>query len=123
MTLKAIVNKRGGKAITPAGSTVLTPGNSGNSYNNTGATALVIFTAPLIAKAGIEYEFIVTDADGIKFQANAADVIQDASQVTGTGGSLACNQIGGVLKVKSIKTGTTTFAWYVTYERRTWTLA
>lgn len=95
---------------TLAGATTLLPIQSGESYNNTGATAQVVVTLPGAA-VGLEYEFVVTDTDGFQLQATSSDTFQIGKGSAGAGnGTATFAVIGTVVKIR----GASTTKWIIT---------
>lgn len=83
---------------------------SGASYHNTGATALVVGTLPASALSGHRARFIVTDTDGLKVATGTSEQIRyGALTTTATTGYVQSTTIGDVLEVERV--GTT---WFVT---------
>jgi hypothetical protein len=75
--------------------------DSRTAYTNEGATAEVNFNLPSAA-AGLEYTFIVQDADGIQVTAASGDTIRVAGSVSASGGTAEATTIGNVLKLIAI---------------------
>ncbi len=90
-----------------ASSTTLTATDYGGEFNNSGATALVIFTLP---GAGSftpgyvpTYKFFVQDADGIKLQLTSNDTVQIGNGAAGAAnGSITSTTIGSWCRVTAI---------------------
>lgn len=86
----------------PGGGT-LTPADSGTTYTNAGASAITPFVLPEAA-SGLNFEFVVADADGIRVTAQAGDTLQVSSAVSASGGKAESTVVGSVLALLAIDT-------------------
>ncbi len=104
--------------VTPdADGTTITPDQSGATFTNTGAVAIAPFVLPAAA-AGLNYEFIVTDADGLRVTAASGDTIRVTISVSAAAGNIASTQIGATLKLRAVDTT----QWIATSINGDWTL-
>jgi len=88
------------------GPLVLLRANSGNYYTNTGATAEAYFTLPTTtANLGVNYNFIVTDADGLRIVAVGADVIQLDTDTSAAAGFYESTSVGTCISIIAAATG------------------
>ena len=71
------------------------------AFTNEGAGALIVFNLPAAA-AGLEYTFIVQDADGIEITAGAGDTIRIGASVSSAGGTATSTDIGSTLTLVAI---------------------
>lgn len=92
--------------------------DSRKAYTNEGATSQVAVTLPAAA-AGLEYTFIVQDADGIQITAAAGDTIRQAGSVSSSGGTATSTTIGDTLTLLAINAT----EWIAIASHGTWTLA
>lgn len=102
-----------------AASLSLKPSQSQQLISNAGATALVMITLPSPTE-GLEFEFLVADADGIKVQvATGATAIASriyfGGGVSADGGFIQSTTIGSTLKLVCHNT-----SWFVTASGGTW---
>lgn len=79
----------------------VTNGDSGKVFTNEGASAGVTFNLPT-AIAGLEYTFVVQDADGLTVVANAGDTVRIAGAVSATAGNSASTTIGSTVRFVAI---------------------
>lgn len=79
----------------------LTAANTGGSFSNDGATALVTFTLPPAA-ADLVFTFVVNDADGIAVDAAGTNTIRIGTLVSSAGGVATSTQIGSVLTIQGV---------------------
>ena len=84
-----------------AGPNILTAIESRTVLTNEGATAKNYHTLPTAA-AGMEFTFIVQDADGIRVVANTGDTIRVAATVSGAAGYTESTTIGDAITLVSI---------------------
>lgn len=70
-------------------------------HTNEGATAKIELTLPTAA-AGLDYEFVVQDADGLKIIAGADDTIRVAAGETPAAGYIECTTIGNTVRLVAI---------------------
>lgn len=84
---------------------------------NEGATAENYHTLPAAA-AGLDFEFICQDADGIRITAAAGDTIRDVSTVSATAGYIRSSTVGSVVRLKAVNAT----EWFVVYKQGTWTI-
>lgn len=80
---------------------VITAAESNTLYTNEGATAANHHTLPTAA-AGLVYEFIVQDADGMRIVANTDDTIRVIDKVTAAAGYIESATIGSVVRLMAI---------------------
>lgn len=95
----------------------LTTADSGVVNTNEGATALNVQNLPT-AVAGLIWEGIVQDADGIQVVAAAGDTIRIAGSVSATAGNAQSTTIGSTLTLKAINST----EWYATSTNGSWTV-
>ena len=89
---------------------------------NTGATGMVTITLPTAA-AGIEFTAVVTDADGIGFDANTGDEIRIEDQTSAAGTDVSSTTIGDVLHLVAINASTwQAISWHGTWTNGAWTI-
>jgi hypothetical protein len=83
------------------------------------ATAPASFrpTSPRVA-AGLEFTFVVQDADGITVTAATGDTIRQAGSVSATGGTAASTTIGDTLTLVAINAT----EWVAVASHGTWTI-
>jgi len=86
---------------TSANPNVLVPKESGKIYTNEGSTEKNYITLPS-AFAGLNYTFIVQDADGIRITAAAGDTIRIGSVVSAVAGYTESTTIGAVINLIAI---------------------
>lgn len=79
----------------------VTNADSGKVFTNDGATAGVTFNLPT-AVTGLQYTFVVQDADGITVVANTGDTIRIASGVSATAGNAASTTVGSTVYLVAI---------------------
>lgn len=91
--------------------------DSGTTYSNEGAAALDAFNLPT-AVAGLEFEYIVQDADGIQVNAAAGDTIRLVASVSAAAGFIKSTVIGSVVRLKAINAT----EWIGTLITGTWTV-
>lgn len=96
----------------------LADNESGCTFTNEGASALVAFTLPA-AVAGLQYTFICQDADFLSVNAQAGDTIRIAGSVSTGGGSKTATAIGDTLSIMAINAT----EWIATSVNGTWTNA
>jgi len=124
-TSGVVVNLRGNIITDPSGAFIfavtandtLTAANTGNTYTNEGATALITLTLPTAA-LGYEFEFIVVDTDGIRVQAAAGDNIRVGSEISGTAQYIQSAKIGSVVKIKAVNSTN----WVAVSSMGTWSV-
>jgi hypothetical protein len=102
------------KASTPV--TVLAT-DSRTVFTNEGASAEIVFNLPT-AVAGLEYTFIVQDADGIQINASTGDTIRIANSVSATAGLIESATIGNSVRIVAINAT----QWIATSVVGTWTV-
>lgn len=97
----------------------LTPGESGTTFSNSGASAIAPFTLPA-AVNGLEYTFLVIDADGIRIIPAGDDTIRIGTSVSGVGsaGKIEATALGSVIKLRAISFT----AWVAVAVEGTWTV-
>lgn len=91
--------------------------DSGKSFTNEGTAVRVDFTLPGAA-AGLKYEFLVQDVDGIRVIAAAGDTIRNAAAVSAAAGRIDNAAIGSVVTLEAINAT----EWFVTSVVGTWTV-
>lgn len=96
---------------------VLTSAESRTVLTNEGATAQNYHTLPTAA-AGLEFEFVVQDTDGIRVVAGADDTIQDVGTVSGAAGFIQSTTVGSALRLLAINA----VQWVVMSKMGTWTI-
>ncbi len=79
----------------------LTADNTGGSFSNDGATALVTFQLPA-AQTDLIYTFVVTDSDGIAIDAAGTNTIRVGSQVSTAGGTATSTQVGSTITLSGV---------------------
>ena len=107
-------------ALTPTsspGTVGVTAAQTGLTFANDGASALVTFTLPTAA-AGLRYTFVVTDADGLKALAASGDTIRLGASVSGAAGFATSTTIGDVLTLVAVNDT----EWIATAYAGTWTV-
>lgn len=75
--------------------------DSWTAFTNEGATTLINFSLPSAA-AGMQYTFIVQDADGIQVDAAGGDTIRIAGSVSAAAGNIASTTIGSTVTLLAI---------------------
>jgi len=101
-----------------SGPVSVTANDSGKVYTNEGASAEVEFTLPTAA-AGLNYTFVVQDADGIQVTAASGDTIRIAASVTPAAGDISTTTIGNTVKLIAINDT----EWIAVYYVGTWTVS
>ena len=96
----------------------LTAANSQTTYTNEGAAAQIVVNLPAAA-AGLTFEFIVQDADGIQVDAQAGDTIRLGASVSSSGGTATSTTIGSTLRLIAINAT----EWIATSIVGTWVTA
>ena len=96
---------------------ILTGLESRTLLTNEGATAQNYHTLPT-AVAGLDFEFVVQDSDGIRVVAAAGDTIQDVGTVSAAAGYIQSTTIGSVIRLKAINAT----QWVVMSKMGTWTV-
>lgn len=96
---------------------VLVGNESCTILTNEGTTAQNYHTLPT-AVAGLVFEFIVQDADGIRVVAAAGDTIQDVGTVSATAGYIQSTTIGSAIRMVAINAT----QWVLTSKQGTWTI-
>jgi len=76
-------------------------GDSGTTFTNEGTTAKRDFNLPAAA-AGLEYNFIVQDSDGLKIIAAAGDTIRNGAAVSAAAGYVENTTIGSSITLIAI---------------------
>jgi len=105
------------KTNTIAGGTASVTGvNSMALHSNSSATSLAIQNLPA-ASAGLEFEYYVLDADGIKLVALAGDDIRVIDKVTATGGYIQSTTIGSSVRLVAVDNTT----WFALPIQGVWT--
>lgn len=96
---------------------ILTDVESSTLLTNEGATAQNYHTLPT-AVAGLVFEFIVQDADGMRIVAAAGDTIRDVATVSAAAGYIQSTTVGSALRLVAINAT----EWIVTSKQGTWTV-
>lgn len=111
-------------AIAPQGSVVvdadgrtITAAESGSVYSNEGASAIAPFILPAAA-AGLNFTFIVQDADGIRVTAASGDTIRIAGSESAAAGKIENTAIGSTVKLTAINAT----EWIGSVGAGTWTV-
>lgn len=84
---------------------------------NEGATAQNYHTLPTAA-AGLDFEFVVQDSDGIRVVASSGDTIRDVATVSAAAGFIQSTTVGSTLRLLAINST----EWIVTSKQGTWTI-
>jgi hypothetical protein len=106
--------------VNQASSLSVTSSNSGAVYNNSGATAQVVFTLPTATQANTTYTFCVVDADGIAVRTNnTTNIVSAGAITTDTTGTISSAAVGNCLTV--VYTGVANAEWVTTSVVGTWT--
>jgi hypothetical protein len=90
---------------------------SGALFTNTGSTQ----ECRLLLDDGVAgdcYEFVCTDADGIRITARGSDTIRDGATVSAAAGYIRSSVIGSAISLKCVAAN----QWYVLYKSGTWTI-
>lgn len=95
---------------------LITAAQSGTVWTNEGSTAVNYHTLPTAA-VGLQYTFIVQDADGLRVTANTGDTIRLGTAVTATAGNIQSTQIGAAVVLVAINAT----VWMATSITGTWT--
>jgi hypothetical protein len=80
---------------------ILLASESHKMFSNEGAAALNYHTLPTAA-AGLEYTFVVQDADGIRVVANTGDTIRLVGSVSAAAGRIDSTTIGSTVRLVAI---------------------
>lgn len=96
---------------------VLLKNESLTLLTNEGTTAQNYHTLPT-AVAGIEFDFVVQDADGIRIVAAAGDTIRDLATVSAAAGYIQSTTVGSTLRLTAINAT----EWVVLSKQGTWTV-
>lgn len=86
----------GAGGLTPVNKTAnysATTGDSGSSFNNTGASGAVVISLPAAA-AGLQYGAYVGAAQTLELLANGTDTINNGGDVSAAGGNIAAATVG-----------------------------
>lgn len=102
-----------GSNYAKTGSYSLTASDSGNTFTNTGATSTVAFNLPPIAE-GLEYTFVVNDADGLRVTPQGGAVIRDGANSTEF--YMQSAAVGATLVLRAVAG-----AWVVLAKSGSWT--
>jgi hypothetical protein len=92
--------------------------NTGQSFSNDGATALVTFQLPPV-QANLVYTFVVNDTDGLAVDAYGTNTIRIGTLISAAGGVATSTQVGSVLTVS----GVNDTEWNATVVVGTWDLS
>lgn len=79
----------------------LTADNTGGSFSNDGATALITFNLPNAA-VDLVFTFVVNDTDGIAIDAAGTNTIRLGEVISAAGGIVSSTQIGSVLTIQGV---------------------
>jgi hypothetical protein len=82
---------------------ILTYDESRKLLTNEGTAAQNYHTLPS-AEAGLDFEFVVQDGDGIRITANTGDTIQLQGLITAAAGYISSIVIGSTIRLKAINT-------------------
>lgn len=96
---------------------ILTVTESRTTLTNEGTSAENYHTLPSAA-AGLDFEFICQDADGIRVVANTGNTIRIAGSVSATAGFIKSTAIGSVIRLKAINAT----EWFAVSAIGTWTI-
>lgn len=96
---------------------VLTSVESRTVLTNEGAVAQNYHTLPTAA-AGLEFEFVVQDSDGIRVVASSGDTIRDGATVSAAAGFIQSTTVGSTLRLLAINAT----EWIVMSKQGTWTI-
>lgn len=96
---------------------VLAATESGTLLTNEGSTAQNYHTLPTAA-AGLCFEFLVQDADGLRVVANTGDTIRIAGSASAAAGYIQNSTIGGAIRLCAINAT----EWFATSYVGTWTV-
>lgn len=96
---------------------ILTATEARTTLTNEGSTAQNYHTLPT-AVAGLDFEFICQDTDGIRIVANTGDTIRDVATVSASAGFIQSTTVGSVIRLKAINA----VEWFVVYSKGTWTI-
>jgi len=89
---------------------------TGRIYTNEGVTAANYHTLPLAA-VGMQYTFVVQDADGLRVVANTGDTIRISANVTAAAGYVESTTIGSTVTLTAINAT----EWIATSKGGVWT--
>ena len=104
------------EAVTTTPHTV-TAIESDTTYTNQGATSKIVHTLPT-AVAGLRFDFICSDTDGIRVTAASGDTIRLGTSVTKTAGYVESTTIGSVICLIAIDAT----QWFATSMLGNWTI-
>lgn len=96
---------------------ILTQSEARKVLTNEGTAAENYHTLPTAA-AGLDFEFICQDGDGIRVVANTGDTIRDVGTVSASAGYIRSSTIGSVIRLKAINA----VEWIVVSKQGTWTI-
>lgn len=96
---------------------VLTAAESGTLLTNEGSTAQNYHTLPSAA-AGLQFDFVVQDSDGMRIVAATGDTIRDVATVSSAAGYIQSTTVGSTLRLVAINAT----EWIVTAKQGTWTI-
>lgn len=106
------------KVEAKAASYPVVSGDQGKVFTNEGTTAKIDFTLPA-AVAGMEFTFIVQDADGLRVVAAAGDTIRIGGSVSATAGNADSTSVGSVLRLIAVNAT----EWIAVAHEGTWMLS
>lgn len=91
--------------------------DSGRVLNNVGAGGSVNFTLPTAA-VGLQFEFVITDAQTMTITAAASTTIRIAGTASASAGNITANSVGNTIRLVA----TSTTAWIAMSHEGTWTI-
>lgn len=105
------------RVTTQAGSplTISATGDNRNLFDNSGSTGGVTYNLPTAA-ANLQYEWTVSDADGITIVASSGDTIRIAGSVSAAAGNIASTTVGSTVRLVAINAT----EWFATAVNGTW---
>lgn len=106
-----------GSLVVDADGRTIAAAETKTAYSNEGATAIAPFVLPAAA-AGLDFTFIVQDADGIRVTAGAGDTIQVAAAVSAAAGKIESTTIGSAVRLIALNAT----EWMAVSAVGTWTV-
>lgn len=104
------------RVVAKTGAYTILDSECGTTFTNEGAGAEVPLTLPP-ARAGLDFTFVVQNANGLEAIAGAGDTIRDGATVSAAAGKTESAEVGAVVRVKCINAT----EWIVVAKQRTWT--
>lgn len=98
-----------------SGAVTIAATDTGTTFTNEGATAIHNFNLP-VAAVGLNYTFVVQDADGMTINAQGDDTIRVGYLVSAAAGNAQSTDIGAVLKLVAINST----EWLATFASGEW---